>query len=420
MKAKSLFTAALAGMALCSCSTENDVDTSNNDDRVSLALNVSTKTISRAMEGGADISALDIQTMIIELYDVNKKKIVDKSLSASEIAAVMEPIPGLGDKSRIVMEGISKEALYAKIYAYQAQVQDVADLSVGVNNFQKGFEAVPFFISEGTTESPFDAATGLITINKSNSPAPGPSTDTGHEGHKIWTIEATMSAYLARFEVKGSITASNEDPISGGAAKPWAGIVVTGIYINNIKDKVADATPVLIEGNHQNWEQGDWATGHPYVKTSGSWSNMFDANTGQEAHATSNTALFAAANANNVAAYQIFPQGVANSGTPETNAAPHVIVRLLITPDKDVVDKEPYYAFITLRKFKVYRGSGNETVTNNYLNGVERGKIYRIDLNTLAALTPGDPDPDPESGTADLYVKVSIEHWTELYLRPEL
>ena len=401
---KKLFLMALTAITLFSCSNEETdqvIDNNNNPSSFSLALKIERKTFTRSMQDPGTGSAASIESMIIEVFDATYSKIGSKALSSTEIAGAMNAGAALGDESRIVFSGIDSRAAYVKIWAFQTNVA-AADLPVlggSINKYQMPFKAIPFYpvageIADSTTDS-----NGFISINKSNNPAPGPNTN----GNKIWTVEASLAPYFARFEIKptlpvGGITPiTSPDPIGNNAFPVGTSIDITGIYMNNISDLEGQSVTLNL-GNLMSWGNGDWADGHPYA-VDGEWSNMYNA----VAPHTTTTPLDFSSQSD---CYNLYSQGV----------SPHVIVRVMVNlPAGSTMATamgEKYYGFITLKDFKTTSGDLLSRV------GVDAAKIYKVALDL--AVKPSNIDSEPESATADLYAKVSIVEWTEVELTPEL
>ena len=401
-KMKKLFLMAFTAITLFSCSNEGDdsvVD--NNVSTFSLALKIERETFTRAMQTPGTGDPAAIQSMIIEVFDATYFKIAAKALSAQEIAGAMDNTAVLGDAGRIVFPNISSRAAYVKLWAFQSDVA-IANLPVlggSINDYQMAFDAIPFYPVTGTIGSSVTDANGFISINKSVTPAPGPNLS----GNKIWTVEASLAPYFARFEMKptlptGGITAVTTPDLNTNDAFPVGTTIdITGIYMNNIRDQKGGAI-VTNAGNFMSWGSGNWATGHPY-EVDGDWSNMYNA---AASHATTTPLDFSTLSD----CYNLYAQAV----------SPHVIVRVMVNlPAGSAMANamgENYYGFITLKDFKTTSG----TLLSNL--GVEAAKIYKVALDL--AVKPSNIDSEPEATAADLYGKVTIVEWTEVALTPEL
>ena len=400
---KRLFLMALTAITLFSCSNEETdrVIENGNNSTISLALKIERKTFTRGLQEPGTGSAANIESMIIEVFDATHSKIDSKALSTTEIAGAMNTGVALGDDSRIVFSGIDSRATYVKIWAFQTNVavDDLPALGGSINKYQMPFKAIPFYPVAGMIADSMTDSDGYISINKSNTPAPGPNTN----GNKIWTVEASLAPYFARFEIKptfpvGGITpVTAPDPMGNDGFPVGTSIDITGIYMNNICDLEGQAVTLNV-GNLMSWGSGDWAYGHPYADD-GNWSNMYNA---LASHINATPLNFSS----HSDCYNLYPQGV----------SPHVIVRVMVNlPAGSAMATaigEKYYGFITLKDFKTAPGDLLSRI------GVDAAKIYKVALDLT--VKPSNIDSEPESATADLYAKVSIVEWTEVELTPEL
>ena len=398
---KSLLMACMA-MMFFSCAneelpTKNEEIDVNNTYSLSLRVNKSSATKGIQTPG---ITGAALKSMIIEVFDGKRNKILTEKLDSAQIAKVINASIALNDTSRVIIKGIDARAEYIKIWAFQSEINsgNLPVLGDSINNYQTGFASIPFYPVEGNNGNSKTDANGFVSINKTNAPASGSNTS----GNKIWTVETKLAPYFARFEMKpstGIIPKTKADSAADLNVFPEGTTIdITGIYMNNINDLKDANSLTLIKGNLNNWTTGDWASDHPY-KTNGSWSNMYNA---PGDHKTANPILFAAG----ADCYNLFAQ----------EKSPHVVVRVRVhipenTPLSDIYGTD-YYGFITLRDFKI-----SESVKLSS-TGVETGKLYKVALDLT--VKPTDISPDPESSFADLHAKVEITDWEEVNLTPEL
>lgn len=399
---KSLLMACMA-MMFFSCAneelpTKNEEIDVNNTYSLSLRVNKSSATKGIQTPG---ITGAALKSMIIEVFDGNRRKISTKELDADQIARAIDGGNALDDISRVIIKEIDARAEYVKIWAFQSEIlsANLPDLGLSINNYQTGFASIPFYPVKGNIGNSETDANGFVSINKTNAPASGSNTS----GNKIWTVETKLAPYFARFEMKpttGIVPKTTAESAGDLNVFPEGTTIdITGIYMNNINDLKDAKSLILIQGNLNNWGNGDWKTGHPY-DANGLWSNMYNA---PGDHKTADSISFGLG----ADCYNLFAQ--------ETSS-PHVVVRVRVhipenTPLSDIYGTD-YYGFITLRDFKI-----SESVKLSS-TGVETGKLYKVALDLT--VKPTDISPDPESSLADLHAKVEIIDWVEVNLTPEL
>lgn len=392
---KSLLMACMA-MMFFSCAneelpTKNEEIDVNNTYSLSLRVNKSSATKGIQTPG---ITGAALKSMIIEVFDGNRRKISTKELDADQIARAIDGGNALDDISRVIIDTIDARAEYVKIWAFQSEIKSggLPKLGKTVNNYQTDFDSIPFYPVGGKKGNSTIDEDGFISINKTNV--------LNASDHKIWTVETDLAPYFARFEVKPTTgIVPKTTPESDGDLNVFpenTTIDITGIYVNNINDLKGAESLTLVKGNLNNWASGDWASDHPY-KPNGSWSNMYNA---PGLHELAKAISFDS----KADCYNLFGQ---------KDSSPHVIVRVMVhLPQALPVYGKDYYGFITLRDFKI-----SESVKLSS-TGVETGKLYKVALDLT--VKPTDISPDPESSLADLHAKVEIIDWVEVNLTPEL
>lgn len=394
---KKLFFATLAAISLLACSKEEGgTPGTTGDPNISLALKIDRGLNSRAIQKPGEKNQL-IQSMIIEVFNESKSLIETKVLSASQISAATGSLADLNDAARIVIEDVDSRAEYIKIWGFQAAgVNTIPTLNGTINDNQMSFDMIPFYPAPQTAGGALLSTTdanGFVSVNKSSDPAPGPASG-GHDGHKIWTAQATLAPYLARFEMKpttGITAKTSGDEGDMDLFPAGTTIAITGLYMNNIKD-TPGAVIHLNGGNNAVWGSGEWAENNRYYGTgTPSWNKMYNA---EGTHGTAQALDFGA----NADCYNLYAQ----------SGSPHAVVRVLVT----IPGEEPKYGFITIKDFRV------DASTLLSADGVQTGKIYKVNLDMV--VKPSDVTPDPESATADLYAQVTILDWDEVNLTPEL
>lgn len=357
-----------------SCSNDNEPISEPQKSSLKLQLNYA-KT--KAIEDQSSGAAPTVTSAVITLKDGSNNTVYQTTLDPSAIAAI--------NTNSLVLEAIPSTATQVEIIAN-------GDISkTNINDYQK--------LTNGIKDVPYQ---GIGTITYTTG-------DLHTDGHLLKKVSIDMSAYLSRIEVIGGIPVTVTD--NGLHA-----IDVEAIYINNIS-LAPNATPTRNLGDliNQNWQ--DEAV---YTNANGAFRNMWDALSGGSTSVYVNSTGVINGKAT---AYQLFPFDPAvNSNDAEGVAAKmfHIILKVKAydTPENKLQNNPlPNKNYITIRSII------NEK-TSLRVNKLERGMIYRVDLEDLKDYFKPDVtppiDPEPEAGKVDLAVTATVLPWTIVNAKPEL
>lgn len=399
---------ALVAFTLFSCSNEAETIPEVETGNASLYLSISmAKT--RAMRDSISTLPTAITTLIVQAYDDYDNTVGNlstisgqalKDLLTSNAAA-----PG-SSANQIVIETLSSNAAYIRVWGYHDDTQTATPIYTGtedINDLQKfGFNGVPY-------------EAGKIKIEKS-SELGGTN---GHANHRIWRATANIKPYLAHFEITGTPNLKSNGDLDG------ASLVVSGIYMNNIKLDAQTATlPTLKAGNGGYWDfsaakkntGGNWEPGY-YT----AYPSMFNG-LPNDATIFSNPALTIKDTLNDNSLWTITSKTAASYNLYPQNVTPHLVLCVVVDSDgKDQTTNDRFYGFVTLSKFRREAGAdaGVPTDASGLLSGIISGNLYQINLSDLE-LTAKDITPAPESKDQDLYLKLTVTPWNQVKLKPEL
>lgn len=360
-------------LALFSCSTKEDRTSPRGDDGFnSLAIAVATFPMKTRAVDDAKTDGMTIRSMAIKVYDANGDEIAVSGLDAiggDVLANIIAPLGtgngqlALDDPARRIAKDINADAAKVEVRGYNSTVPPVwrskADLDVTpINNLQLAdmpFVEIPFIsISED----------GKDDIAKERT----------RSENLIWTAQAEIKPYFARFEVVGVPVEKNDA----------ATISLKAIYINNIA-VAKGAAPTMYKGNGAIWEKdadnkiigsaGDMEAAYRAAFT-GMYNESLDGYTGK------------------ADAYTLWGQ----------TGMLHIILKVNVTPKNG---NPAYDGFITLRQ-----------ITG--ASAIEIGKIYRLDLNSLKIDYVKDVDPQPYEEDAEIKLSVTIRDWNEIKYNPDL
>lgn len=404
---------ALVAFTLFSCSNEAEMTPEVETGNASLYLSISmTKT--RAMTDPVEKLPMAITKLIVQAYDDYDNKVGDTlSISGERLTKLMAANtadPG-SSANQIVLEALSSNAAYIRVWGYHDTLQIATPIYTGredINNLQAlGFNGVPY-------------EAGKIKIFKS------PDLGTGaYANHRIWRATANIKPYLAHFEITGTPKLKSNGDLKG------ASLVVSGIYMNNIKlDAQKTTLPTLKAGNGGYWDFSN-NNGNQVDKknTGGNWESsyytayksMFD---GLPKAATNfpDSALTIKDTLNDNSLWTITSKTAASYNLYPQNVTPHLVLCVVVDSDgKDQTTNDRFYGFVTLSKFRKGAGAdaGVPTDASGLLSGIISGNLYQINLSDLE-LTAKDITPAPESKDQDLYLKLTVTPWNQVKLKPEL
>lgn len=404
---------ALVAFTLFSCSNEAETIPEVETGNASLYLSISmAKT--RAMRDSISEFPTFITKLFVHAYDASDNKVGDTLISGQALKDLLTSsaaAPG-SNANQVVLKTLSSNAAYIRVWGYHDTLQTATPIYTGtedINNLQAlVFNAIPY-------------EKGKIDIVKS------PDLGTGaYTNHRIWRATADIKPYLALFQITGTPKLKSDNDLKNSK------IVVSGIYMNNIKLDAREATlPTLKVGNGGSWDFSAAKDDQVDKKnTGGNWEpdyydtykSMFDG-LPKATNTLPNPALIIQPTLNDnslwittppktAASYNLYPQ----------NVTPHLVLCVVVDSDgKDQTTNDRFYGFVTLSKFRKGTGAdaGVPTDASGLLSGIISGNLYQIDLSELE-LTAKDITPDPEPKDQDLYLNLTVTPWNQVKLKPEL
>ena len=362
MKVNSMLAVACTALVITSCSNEEIVPVSMSK-KVSVVLNLPAMAHTRAIDNIANSGDMVTMSGTVKLY----AKTAQDGGVVNTLTLQVSDFTGLDTGTGSKTVEISGAATYIEV---GGNIDGSATKTDDVNSRQGGVTSDAVRVVGGAA---------IVT------------------GGSTSTCSIEVAPEMARVEVKGDL---------GSSFTNLAELKVKGIYLNNVKQKRADAAVVKTTKA----SAPDWTTAYT---AGGTKSNLYNTFIGTP------ITKFDSGKADG---YNFFPQdfhiaSLSAAATTKEEAAkyhPHVIMEVEYKMNGvGALSKTGWLNVVALK----------DNTSSSYIGEFANGKVYQLDLADIKKIMdvpvpPVTVDPDPDAVNVD--VTVTVKGWELVFIKPEV